>query len=417
MGADRVVAAAVPGLVMGPGVRLVPPHTAIMLLNPPERHRRMRPEPPSVQGAGQGEGRGSASSSPPCPGHPPRAGTGPAPTPAAVPTGPVQCPAPAGRDGGGRAVASRGHGVRAGFGHKPTCLPLGNSGAEQPGACWGAKLGPAALLLAAEQSLRAFSVPLALVPCWQHLQHRAGAMGWAAATPRGWGTEGARGREPALASAKSQGFCLLPDQEWGREMEGTGKSSGDVLIRGLAGDGAVWEQGALAPVLGRFGTRRALAGPHGLFGCLSVLKSVYFKGYKVLRCCSLRRGHRKVRCGLSLKFPADAGWGRGKEGGGGGGGGGSSRAPSLCPAPAHLWTLRPCAGSWRHGDRVTPQPDPGAGDQGPGAGDQGPGTGDRGPPSACHRLQLLCSQLGAHLHRKRLPTCFALSLSRRHLMK
>lgn len=67
MGADRVVAAAVPGLVMGPGVRLVPPHTAIMLLNPPERHRRMRPEPPSVQGAGQGEGRGSASSSPPCP--------------------------------------------------------------------------------------------------------------------------------------------------------------------------------------------------------------------------------------------------------------------------------------------------------------------------------------------------------------
>lgn len=198
-------------------------------------------------------------------------------------------------------------------------------------------------------------------------------------------------------------------------MEGTGNSSGDVLIRGLAGDGAVWEQGALVPVLGRFGTRRALAGPHGLLGCLSVLKSVYFKGYKVLRCCSLRRGHRKVRCSFSLKFPADAAWGRGK--GGGGGGGGSSRAPSPCPAPANLWTLRPCAGSWRHGDRVTPQPDPGAGNQGPGAGDQGPGTGAQGPPSACHRLQLLCSQLGAHLHRKRLPTCFALSLSRRHLMK
>lgn len=73
-----------------------------------------------------------------------------------------------------------------------------------PRPCWGAKLGPAALLLAAEQSLRAFSMPLALVPCWQHLQHRAGAMGRAAATPRGWGTEGARGMEPALASACSQ---------------------------------------------------------------------------------------------------------------------------------------------------------------------------------------------------------------------
>lgn len=43
----RVVAVAVPGLAMGPGVQLVPPRTAIMLLNPPERHRRMRPEPPS----------------------------------------------------------------------------------------------------------------------------------------------------------------------------------------------------------------------------------------------------------------------------------------------------------------------------------------------------------------------------------
>lgn len=52
MGTDGVGAVAVPG----PGVQLMPLHTAIMLLNPPERHRRMRPEPPSELGAEQGEG-------------------------------------------------------------------------------------------------------------------------------------------------------------------------------------------------------------------------------------------------------------------------------------------------------------------------------------------------------------------------
>lgn len=43
----------------------------------------------------------------------------------------------------------------------------------------------------------------------------------------------------------------------------------------------------------------------------------------------------------------------------------------------------------------------------------GPGTGDR------HLLVTGCSFFvrSTHLHRKWLPTCFALSLSRRHLMK
>lgn len=79
------VAAAVPRLTVGPGVRLVPRRTGIILLNPSERHRWMRLEPPSGSpvspGAQSGAGGGTAAipqaGRPPCPQPPARCCTGP----------------------------------------------------------------------------------------------------------------------------------------------------------------------------------------------------------------------------------------------------------------------------------------------------------------------------------------------------
>lgn len=55
----------------------------------------------------------------------------------------------------------------------------------------------------------------------------------------------------------------------------------------------------------------APASPHGLLGCPSVLKSVYFKGYKVLGCCrvtgALAEPLIKVCCGCR-RGEEEGGW-------------------------------------------------------------------------------------------------------------
>lgn len=87
-----------------------------------------------------------------------------------------------------------------------------------------------------------------------------------------------------------------------------------------------------------------------------------------------------------------------------GGGRGWVAAVGHCPAPTHLRTWHPCAGSRQRGAGATLQPEPivlaGAG------------------TAIC--LSLLAASLFAArrmLAQEELPTCFALSLSRRHLMK
>lgn len=71
------VAVVVPGLTVGPGLRLVPPRAGIILLNPSERHRWMRLEPPS--------------GSPVSPGSESRAGGGTAAIPGQGPQPPARC--------------------------------------------------------------------------------------------------------------------------------------------------------------------------------------------------------------------------------------------------------------------------------------------------------------------------------------
>lgn len=87
-----------------------------------------------------------------------------------------------------------------------------------------------------------------------------------------------------------------------------------------------------------------------------------------------------------------------------GGGGGCVAAAGHRPTPTHLQTWHPCARSHRHGAGAAPQPEPivltGAG------------------TAIC--LSLPAASLFAArrmLAQEELPTCFALSLSRRHLMK
>jgi len=74
----RAVAVAVPALTAGPGVRLMPPRSGIILLNPPERHRGMRLEPPSRSPVSPGEGSGAGEEGRP-PSHHPAGREAPAP--------------------------------------------------------------------------------------------------------------------------------------------------------------------------------------------------------------------------------------------------------------------------------------------------------------------------------------------------
>lgn len=135
-------------------------------------------------------------------------------------------------------------------------------------------------------------------------------------------------------------------------------------------------------------------GPRGLLGCLSVLNLFILRDTKSCTAAASAGVTGKFTAAL-IKVPCRCWWRKEEEEGG------SSWAPSRTP---RLCTFGPGAHvPGAGGTALVPPHSPtlalgsreqelGITDQGLGIADQGLGTGDRGPPSACHRLQLLCSQ-------------------------
>lgn len=108
---------------------------------------------------------------------------------------------------------------------------------------------------------------------------------------------------------EGEGALLSRELEWGlfnlgahgaRSSLGTGARLGSECWRPWQGG---WGHMAAAP-----------AGPHGQLGCPSVLKSVYFKGYKVLGCCrvtgALAEPLIKVSRGCRRGEEEEGGWQR-----------------------------------------------------------------------------------------------------------
>lgn len=200
-GADwpSAVAVAVPGPMAGPGLQLVPPCMGIILLNPSERHRWMRLEPPS--------------GSPISPGAESSAGGGTAAIlgrEASVP--PATCPLLLGPQPSQHCSCTRAEGQQNPGGSAPDQCP-------GPGGVWGAGGGSAPNTLPLQMQQEPVGVIWDAAPPWQALGQETGAsfgeVTWRVPLDKLWLLSPSGAPHSLAQRAGTQGFCQDPAPWWG----------------------------------------------------------------------------------------------------------------------------------------------------------------------------------------------------------